>query len=228
MMNYSLAVFDIAGTTVKDRGNVASSFINAFRKNGHPIPADEVNKVMGWRKADAIKMLLKRYYSNSDALTAELEEQIHDDFIRNMIEFYEQDKDLQPLYFAEEVFDELRSNNIKIALNTGFTRSIADVILKRLNWIPGGKIDYVIASDEVDEGRPYPFMIQHLMKDAGITDATRVVKIGDTEVDIMEGRNAGCGLVIGITTGAYTKEELQPYKPDFIIDRLSQLPSLIL
>lgn len=228
MMNYSLAVFDIAGTTVKDRGNVASSFINAFRKNGHPIPADEVNKVMGWRKADAIKMLLKRYYSNSDILTAELEEQIHDDFIRNMIEFYEQDKDLQSLYFAEEVFDELRSNNIKIALNTGFTRSIADVILKRLNWIPGEKIDYVIASDEVDEGRPYPFMIQHLMKEAGITDATRVVKIGDTEVDIMEGRNAGCGLVIGITTGAYTKEELQPYKPDFIIDRLSQLPSLIL
>lgn len=228
MMNYSLAVFDIAGTTVKDRGNVAGSFINAFRKNGYPIPADEVNKVMGWRKSDAIHMLLKQYYSNTDSLTDELETQIHDDFIRNMIGFYEQDNELQPLYYAEEVFAELRHNNIKVALNTGFTRSVADVVLKRLNWIPGEKIDYVIASDEVDEGRPYPFMIQRIMREVGIDDPSRVVKIGDTEVDIMEGRNADCGLVVGVTTGAYSKEELLPYKPDFIIDRLSQLPSLIL
>ncbi|MFT3846692.1 MAG: HAD-IA family hydrolase [Lacibacter sp.] len=228
MNNYSLAVFDIAGTTVKDRGNVASSFINAFRENGHPIPADEVNKVMGWRKADAIKMLLMQYYGSNDSLTTELVNQIHDDFIHNMILFYEQDEELQPLYFAEEVFEDLRRNNIKIALNTGFTRSIADVILKRLEWLPGGKIDYIVASDEVDEGRPYPFMIQHLMKEAGITEPSSVVKIGDTEVDIMEGRNAGCGMVVGVTTGAYTKEELKSYKPDFIIDRLSQLPSLIL
>jgi phosphoglycolate phosphatase-like HAD superfamily hydrolase len=88
-------------------------------------------------------------------------------------------------------------------------------------------IDDYIASDEVKAGRPQPFMIQTLMKRAGITDAREVIKIGDTEVDVNEGRNAGCSLVIAVTTGAFTKEQLSAYHPDHIIDDLSQLPALI-
>ena len=87
--------------------------------------------------------------------------------------------------------------------------------------------DDYIASDEVEEGRPEPFMIQTLMERAGISDSKEVIKIGDTEVDVNEGRNAGCSLVVAVTTGAFTKEQLDEYHPDHIIDDLSQLPALI-
>jgi phosphoglycolate phosphatase-like HAD superfamily hydrolase len=98
-----------------------------------------------------------------------------------------------------------------------------------LHWNNGeSKIDYVIASDEVPEGRPYPFMIQTIMKQLQITDSKQVVKIGDTEVDVQEGRNAECGLVVSVTTGAYSRDQLEQYHPDHIIDSLSELPSLIL
>jgi phosphonatase-like hydrolase len=224
MSNYSLVVFDMAGTTVRDKGNVAESFINALAQHNINVPVEEVNKVMGWRKKEAIKMLLQKFHTVDEALI----ETIHEQFTQNMIAFYKNDEDLQPLPFAEDVFTALRNQNIKIALNTGFTKAITDVLLEKLNWQNGNVVDDVIASDEVEEGRPHPFMIQELMKRHGIEDASSVVKVGDTEVDVLEGRNAGCGLVVAVTTGAYTREALEEYQPDKIIDSLHELPSLIL
>jgi phosphonatase-like hydrolase len=227
MQNYSLVVFDMAGTTVLDKGDVADSFIRAFQQFGIEVPEADINKVMGWRKKDAIQSLLSKYHSVTEKIDEVLVDQIHDVFIDNMVSFYERDEDLQPMQHAEELFATLKEKNIKVALNTGFTRRIADVILRKLDWNNHALIDYVIASDEVPEGRPYPFMIQQLMQESGVTNAARVVKVGDTEVDVQEGRNAGCGLVVSVTTGAYTKEQLQNYQPDHIIDSLSELPLLI-
>ncbi len=228
MSNYSLVVFDIAGTTVRDKGNIAEAFIDAFKQYGIVIPLEEVNRVMGWRKKDAISILVNQFQPGSEIHSDELIDQIHNAFIQNMISFYEKDEDLQPLDYAEELFQQLKANNIKVALNTGFTKDITDVILRKLNWKEGQMIDFVVCSDEVPEGRPYPYMIQELMKRSEIIDAKQVVKVGDTEVDVQEGRNAECGLVIGITTGAYSKELLEQYQPDEIIDHLSELPALIL
>ncbi|MFN5133982.1 MAG: HAD hydrolase-like protein [Chitinophagaceae bacterium] len=224
MSNYSLVVFDMAGTTVRDKGNVAESFINALALHNINIPVEEVNKVMGWRKKEAIKMLLQKFHTVDEVLI----ETIHEQFTQNMINFYKNDEDLQPLPFAEDVFKTLHNQKIKVALNTGFTKAITDVLLEKLNWQNGNVVDEVIASDEVKEGRPHPYMIQELMKRHGIEDASSVVKVGDTEVDILEGRNTGCGLVVAITTGAYTREALEEYQPDKIIDSLHELPSLIL
>lgn len=227
MQNYSLVVFDMAGTTVRDKGNVADAFISAFQKFGIEVPQEEVNKVMGWRKIDAIQLLLSKYHTGKPDDNKVLVDQIHDMFIDNMVTFYERDEDLQPMQYAEELFTSLKQKNIKVALNTGFTRRITDVILKKLEWNNNDLIDFVIASDEVPEGRPYPFMIQQLMQNSGIANAADVVKVGDTEVDVQEGRNAGCGLVVSVTTGAYTKEQLQGCNPDHIIDSLSELPALM-
>lgn len=224
MSNYSLVVFDMAGTTVRDKGNVAESFMKALAQHNITVPLEEVNKVMGWRKKEAIKILLQKFHTVDEALI----ETLHEQFTQNMIDFYKTDVDLQPLPFAEDVFTALRNQNIKVALNTGFTRAITDVLLEQLNWKNGKVVDDVIASDEAPEGRPHPFMIQELMKRFNITDAATVAKVGDTEVDVLEGRNAGCGLVVGVTTGAYTREALLPYQPDKIIDSLHELPSLIL
>lgn len=225
-MNTKLVVFDIAGTTVRDRGNVAQSFISAFIKQGYEIPASEVHKVMGYRKKEAIKMLLERHYPevvNREGLI----EPIHQSFEEIMLGFYMADKDLEPLPSAEEVFRWLHSKNIKVALNTGFTRAITEGILYRLGWKDNAIIDAVICSDEVPEGRPAPFMIQELMRQFNITSAKEVIKVGDTEVDVLEGRNALCGMVISVTTGAYSREELEIYQADLVIDNLAELMKYI-
>jgi phosphonatase-like hydrolase len=154
--------------------------------------------------------------------------QIHDRFIRGMISFYRQDPDLKPLPHAEKLFSRLQEKGIKTALNTGFTRDITDAILQRLHWDNGaGGVDRVICSDEVPQGRPSPDMINRLMADLDIPSAGNVLKVGDTEVDVEEGRNAGCGVVVSVTTGAYSRAQLQQYNPDHIIDSLEELMPII-
>lgn len=218
----------MAGTTIKDNGNVADAFISACRSFDVAVTEPAVKRVMGWRKIDAIHLLLDQFAAERAVQEPALAEQIHQQFTNNMVEFYNNDATLAPLPYAEELFRELKQAGVKIALNSGFTRVIVDTILERLDWHPGGLIDAVIASDEVPEGRPQPFMIHQLMQQTGVQDPSFVVKTGDTEVDIEEGRNAECGLVVGITTGAYKRQQLELYFPDKIIDSLNELASLIL
>ena len=137
MRKIKLVVFDIAGTTVSDNGHVAQAFIQACRTHGHDLAIEEVNNVMGFRKRDAIRMLLE---SRSSRVKEDMEqeiESIHERFVTNMISFYQNDPDLKPLPYAESVFDILKKEGVKVALNTGFTKSITDAILARLNWNTG-------------------------------------------------------------------------------------------
>ncbi|MGH2565155.1 MAG: HAD-IA family hydrolase [Ginsengibacter sp.] len=227
-MSIQLVVFDIAGTTVADKGNINNVFRKAFTNAGITnVDSVDVDDVMGYRKKEAIEIIVKKYkpgFENDDAFI----DGIHEDFNKQMIMYYETCEELVPLPFAESVFKELHNNKIKVALNTGFTRAITTPILKRLGWDTATFIDEIICSDEVPEGRPFPFMIENIMQKLSISYADDVAKVGDTKVDIEEGKNAGCGIVVGVTTGAYSKEQLMKYQPDYIIDSLEILPSLIL
>lgn len=225
-MQFELVVFDMAGTTVLDRGSVNDAFREAFAASGIEVDAADIDMVMGYRKIEAIEIILRKYIAD-EPINETLVAHIHETFTNNMVEFYEIDSLLQPLPFVLDTFELLQSKGIKVALNTGFTRIITDAILNRLHWKNNPLIDAVICSDEVPEGRPHPYMIQSIMQQLGVTDAKKVIKIGDTSVDILEGRNAGCGLVISVTTGAYTRGQLSDYRPDHIIDSLQELPVLI-
>jgi phosphonatase-like hydrolase len=222
-----LVVFDIAGTTVKDNGNVAEAFIYALHQFGYTVPMQEVNLVMGYKKTTAISMMLEKFYPEEIKLHPSVVEDIHAMFINIMVDFYENDQALQPMQNAEYIFSQLQSQNIKVALNTGFSKKITDTILKRLSWNRTTLIDFVISSDEVANGRPFPDMINAIMKATGISKQENVAKVGDTEVDILEGRNAGCGLVISVSTGAYTRNQLISFKPDAVIDDISELPLIL-
>ncbi len=225
-MQTELVVFDIVGTTVTDNNSVNDAFRGAFENCGYPVALADVNYIMGYRKMEAIKILLERFYPeqvNNEKLVAD----IHGRFIEDMQAYYRNEPDLHALPYAEELFQLLHSNHIKIGLDTGFTKNITAIIMDRLGWIKDGLVDFVISSDEVPEGRPHPFMIQAIMKQLNITDIKKVVKVGDTEVDIAEGRNSGCGLVISVTTGSYSRQELEQFAPDHIIGGLNELPAIL-
>jgi phosphonatase-like hydrolase len=223
-MAIKLAVFDIAGTTVADENNVDMAFQKAFAKNGIEIDPGETNALMGYHKPLAISMMLEKLGYESDPGFID---EIHEDFENEMIDFYEYADEVKALPGAEDIFLWLKEKGVRIALNTGFSDTIARTILDRFQWQEKGLVDDFIGSNEVEEGRPSPFMIHELMKRAGIDDPNEVIKIGDTIVDIEEGRNAGCLYVIGVTTGACNKEELEEYNPTHVINNLSELASIL-
>lgn len=222
-MRTALAVFDMAGTTVLDENNVAEAFQKAFALNQISIERELVTPLMGYHKPEAIQMVLEQTGHSFDA---DFIEEIHEDFESEMMEFYAGGKSVRPQPGAEEIFAWLKSKGIKIALNTGFSAAIADVIISRFQWEERGLVDEFIGSDEVEKGRPYPYMIYELMKRCGIKQVSEVAKIGDTIVDIEEGRQAGCSLIIAVTTGACSGAELIRANPTHIINHLAQLKSI--
>jgi phosphonatase-like hydrolase len=191
------------------------------------VEAMEVEPLMGYEKPLAISMLLDRHEPDAIKITSELVNEIHAGFVEEMMDFYRNSPDLKPIENAELVFRELKELGITIGLDTGFNKEIASLVAERLGWLKNGLVQFLVASDEVHHGRPDPYMIYKIMEMAGVKESKQVIKVGDTEVDIHEGKNASCLWSIGVTTGAYTREALEPHRPHFIIDSLQELLPLI-
>jgi len=224
-MAVKMVVFDMAGTTVIDKKFVATAFQNAFKKQGITLFSGEFNPLMGYEKKLAIRTMLERRGADADNSVVET---IYKDFTEEMINFYEYSPEVNPAPGAEDVFQQLKEKSVTVTLNTGFPKNIANVIVNRFQWVKKGLIDDFIASDEVKKGRPYPFMIEQLMYRAGVDDPMQVAKVGDTAVDIEEGKNVGCSYIIAITTGAYKSPDLENSHPTHIVDSLLEIPSIIL
>lgn len=228
MTKIKLVVFDMAGTTIHDESNVAKSFQYALHQFGYTqVTLEQANQKMGYSKPQAIRELVSLYELNPLKITSELVEAIHRAFVEGMLNFYREDPTVRPISDAEFVFKELHKMGIKVALDTGFNREITDIILARVGWANTTLIDATATSDEVPQGRPFPYMIQKIMLELGVSDPKMVVKVGDTEVDVNEGLRANCLMSIGITSGVFTKEELIPYKPTHLAASLTEVLELI-
>jgi len=230
-MPVKMIVFDMAGTTVTDKNYVATAFEKAFKNRDIVIADGDINPLMGYEKRQAIRMMLEKHgidHESADDNDGEMIDSIYDDFIDEMIDFYEYSPEVKPAVGAEEVFQNLKERSITVALNTGFPKNIADVIVNRFQWVERGLVDDYIASDEVKKGRPYPFMIEQLMYRAGVDDPLLVAKVGDTAVDIEEGKNVGCRYNIAITTGAYKAADLESNRPTHIVNSLLEIPSILI
>lgn len=217
-MKPALVIFDMAGTTLLDEGGVVNRCLReALCAAGVFVTPDQVNEVMGLPKPQAIQRLL---VCGSDTRVAE----IHADFVAKMIHYYEHHPLVQEIEGTSLVFVKLRSAGIKVALDTGFSRDIADTVIARLGWrlLLNGSV----TSDEVPRGRPFPDMVEALMRHCWVTDPKHVAKIGDTPSDLQEGTAAGCGWVIGVTEGSHRRDELEGHPHTHLIPTIAELPAL--
>jgi phosphonatase-like hydrolase len=224
-MEIDLVVFDMAGTTVNDDDSVNRCLRAALEGAGVSRTPAAVNRVMGLPKPDAIAILVKE--TGFTEPPAETLSAIHRDFVARSIAFYERDPSVHEVAGTASVFEQMQRNGIRVALNTGFDRSIARVILDRLGWSGSRMIDAVICSDEVERGRPHPDMILALMSRLGVANPRRVAKVGDTPADLHEGKSAGCGLIAGVTRGTHTREELEVHPHTHLIETVAELPGVL-
>merc|ERR1712093_342327 len=104
----------------------------------------------------------------------------------------------------------------------GYPPSIQEGLVKKMNF--DKVVDGYISSYDVPQGRPYPYMIHHLMQQLNVMDVRRVAQVGDSVRDIEMGRNAGCGLVVGVLSGADGAEALFAAGADVVCDAVTDLP----
>ncbi|WP_228098996.1 HAD-IA family hydrolase [Pedobacter sp. MC2016-24] len=220
----AMVVFDMAGTTVNEDNIVYKTLRNAINHAGFTFSLDQVlAQGAGKEKKQAIRSVLATYAAIHDELVIS---KIYNAFMISLKEAYSRE-DILPQPNATRLFYALKQRNILSVLNTGYDKATASSILEKLGWKEGLEFDALITASDVSSNRPDPDMIQLAMKRFNILDGNSVVKIGDSTIDIEEGQNAGCGLSIGITTGAHTAAQLQTANPDQIINDLMELLPLI-
>lgn len=220
-----LVVFDMAGTTVNEQNVVYKTVHQAIERAGYPVSLDTVLLIAaGKEKFEAICNVLEHIGSGS--LSLQTARAIHRDFEALLDDAYDALTPM-PMPGAERVFTTLRLRGIKVVLNTGYKRPVAEGLLQKLHWAEGRTFDLLLTADDVALSRPHPDMIFAAMKRFGITDAQQVAKIGDSIADIEEGKNAGCGIAAGITTGAQTAEQLQTAQPTHVFNGLEELLAVL-
>jgi phosphoglycolate phosphatase-like HAD superfamily hydrolase len=100
---------------------------------------------------------------------------------------------------AADTFRWCRKHGIKVATDTGFHRVITNALMDGLGWVRDGLVDIAV------DVRTHPGEIgktcalhDFLCRDPlNIQSIPRVIKIGDTLADMLEGRNAGVPGVVG-------------------------------
>ncbi len=220
-----LAVFDMAGTTVYDGDAVHRCLMAALQAQGVAASRAAVNAVMGLPKPLAIQTLIEQ--AEASPVTPERVGRVYGEFVERMNRYYAEDPQVREIAGASETFRGLRERGARVALDTGFSRPLADTIISRLGWRESGLLDATVTSDEVERGRPYPDMIFRAMSLTNVTDPGQVVKIGDTPSDLQEGAAAGCGWVIGVTEGSHSREELAAFPHTHLIPTVAELIPLL-
>lgn len=219
-----LAIFDMAGTTIEDRGQVPAAFAATLAAHGITITADEITRVRGAAKRQAIRNLLE--HSSAEACLDEVSarsraDRIYADFRRALGEAYTTGG-VRAIPGAADTIQQLRASHVKVALTTGFDRDIATLLLAAIGWTPH-MIDAVVCGDDVANGRPAPDMILLAMKVTGVEDPMRVANIGDTVLDLESAARAGVRWNIGVLSGAHTRATLEQAPHTQIIQSVTEL-----
>ena len=220
----NMVVFDMAGTVVNEQNVVYKTLQKALNNGGIPVTLEQVlADGAGKEKKAAIMDIADKY---APGQTPEAIDNMFAYFLDELDKAYA-DLDVIPIEGAEAVFEALIENGIWVVLNTGYNRETAEKLVGKLGWVKEDHFDELVTASDVPHARPHPDMILRAMELFEMDDASEVLKIGDSTIDIEEGKNAGCGITVGITTGAQTRDQLAMASPDYIIDSLLDLPGLL-
>lgn len=223
MTQIKMVVFDMAGTTINEKNVVYKTLLKAISIHTSKVSLNLVLKLgAGKEKHQAIKDVLK-FLELQDEVDSEA---IFEDFKIKLDEAYKK-LDVAPIKGVEEMMLKLRDNNIIVVLNTGYNSLVAKNLLKKINWELNKHFDALITADDVLKGRPNPDMIIKAMKLFKIKHSKHVLKAGDSIVDIEEGKNANCGITVGVLSGAQTKDQLETANCDFILNSLAELNQVL-
>ena len=215
-----LLVTDMTGTIVNDNGAFYKCIARALQKLDYVVDKNEIKTWHGKGMEEILYSHISKFHSNKTdispcVLTAS---NIADYEIDK--EYFSKGSELELFSDVTTTLERLRFQGIKIALTTGKSKILQSRIVDKVGL--SSKIDTFVSKDDVRKSRPYPYMIFKAMEDNLITDVKKVASIGDTRLDILMGKSAGCRLVVGATTGISSKRDLS-YESHFVIDNFCYL-----
>jgi phosphoglycolate phosphatase len=208
-----LLVFDLDGTLINSKDDLVKS-VNAVRQRLglEPLPEETAASYVG----RGVVVLMRRALGEG-ASEAE---------VAQAVEFF-------LAYYQEHMLDHtVAYPGVREALEALRPRPMAVLTNKPVKLsqaiLAGLRLDQyftrVYGGNSFAQKKPDPIGLLTLMRDNGV-EAERTVMVGDSDTDVLTGRNAGvwtCGVTYGLAP-----ETLRTAPPDFLLDDLRELPRLL-
>lgn len=212
-MNIKLVVFDLDGTLVSSHETIYEATVDTLRRMNIPaeMPRNEFYGKIGLHFVDI--------FNDFNISVPDFEKfigiykNIYFDFI-HLSSVYEG---------ASEILAKLTTEGMKISLLTTKVQVQAELILKHFNLYD--KFDEVMGRRPGIAHKPSPEPLLKICEYLK-TNPNDTLVIGDSEMDIQCGKNAG-SKTCAVTYGYRTKEELQKLEPDFMIDKITDIEYIV-
>lgn len=214
-MKYSLAIFDMDGTILNTLDDMTDSLNVILEKYKLPLHTlDEVRFMVG----NGIPKLIER------AILQGRENPDFDKILADFISYYEEHCAVKTAPYAgiPECIKTLRAAGIKIAVNTNKVEPAAIALCN--DYFPG-LFDIISGSRPGMPPKPAPDGIYEILNRAGMDGKSvdqKAVFIGDSDVDMQTGMNAGLD-VIGVDWGFRGKKFLEEHGAKLIMMSAQEL-----
>lgn len=209
----SLLIFDLDGTLVDTRLDLATAVNHALQQLGRPpLPLAVLTGFVG----DGARTLVARALGNPE---------IND--LETALRFFR-------AYYAEHLVDHSRLydgvletlqhfRHKKKALLSNKPQEFTEPLLARLDL--SKFFDVIVGARPDLKLKPDPQPVHFILDQLGIP-ATGALIIGDGENDVLAGKAAGI-TTCAVTYGIRPAEKLLPLQPDFVIHNFSELKALM-
>lgn len=209
----SLLIFDLDGTLVDTRLDLATAVNHALQQLGRPpLPLAVLTGFVG----DGARTLVARALGNPE---------IND--LETALRFFR-------AYYAEHLVDHSRLydgvletlqhfRHKKKALLSNKPQEFTEPLLARLDL--SKFFDVIVGARPDLKLKPDPQPVHFILDQLGVPGAGALI-IGDGENDVLAGKAAGI-TTCAVTYGIRPAEKLLPLQPDFVIHNFSELKALM-
>ena len=212
-MYYRNIIFDFDGTLTDSRRDIAGAQLWALRTLGFE----------AYREEDLYSLIGKPLHETFSRLLPEAHHHRIPEVMALYAEYYPPRALQTTVLFpgVRETLTLLRSRGHRLAVAS--TKKGAGIKRATDHFGITELFDRLQGSDGIPF-KPAPDVLLAILSHLN-WNPSETLMVGDTDADILAGKNAGV-TTCAVTYGALTHEELLEYRPDFVIHRMDELPVL--
>jgi len=208
-------LFDLDGTILDTNELIFRSFEYVWERKGWTmVTRERLTPFMGGKLHDMFRE------TAGVATDEEVEELIG---IYREYNLKHHDALVKPFPHAKETMDQLRSLGVRMGVVTTKIRKTSEMGLKLCGLYE--YMETIVTLDDVMNAKPHPEPVLKAVAALG-ADAASTLMVGDSAADLLAARAAGVRSA-GVAWSIKSKEHLMRCGPDYWIESLRELPSII-
>ena len=211
-----LVIFDVDGTILNTIPTISYHVNSSLEHFGlKKLDESQYRYILGYGS----------YYLINEAIKLSKGEYLEKNEVEEVLNYYDKLYRDNPLYLTEsydgieDLFRELKKRGYLLACYSNKQHGVLTKVIDQFyneNWF-----EYVLGQKKGMIGKPDPKGLYDILEHLNISKEEAIL-IGDTEVDINTGKNAGV-YTIACTWGFRTKEDLEKLSPNAIIGEAKEV-----